>query len=150
MVKIDIDINENYDELTLTIKAPEMTSEISELMCKLQNTNNKSIIGKIGTKMYILSPQDILLFYSQGQKIFADTIDGTYEVKQRLYEIEALLTVTFFVRISKFAIANLNKIKDIEMFFDGSLIVNFINVKQETISRRYVSKVKKYLGLGGK
>lgn len=149
-MKIDIDINENYNELSLTIKAPEMTLEISELMRKLQNTDNKTIIGKIGTKMHILSPQDIVIFYSQGQKIFADTIDGTYEIKQRLYEIEENLTVTFFVRISKFAIANINKIKDIEMFFDGSLVVNFINGKQETISRRYVTKVKKYLGLGGK
>lgn len=149
-MKIDIDINENYDEFTLVIKAPEMTEEITELMTKLKNNSNKNIIGRIEQKLHILNYKDILVFYSEGQKIYADTMNGTYEVKQKLYEIEERLVEKSFVRISKFAIANINKIKNIEMFFNGSLVVNFINGKQEMISRRYVSKVKEYLGLGGK
>ncbi|KNF08510.1 transcriptional regulator, LytTR family [Gottschalkia purinilytica] len=149
-MKIDIDINEDYQETTITIKSPEMTSEIIELMEKIKGTKNKSIIGNYNQKIYILNPEDILVFYSKEQKVFADTIDGTYEVKQKLYELEDELKLLSFVRISKFAIANINKIKDIEMFFNGSLVVNFINGKQETISRRYVQKVKEYIGIGGK
>ncbi|TDT63800.1 LytTR family DNA-binding domain-containing protein [Fonticella tunisiensis] len=149
-MKIDIDIDENYKETTITIKAPEMNSEIAEILQKLKNTKSKSIIGKDNQKMYILNPQDILVFYSKGQKVMADTIDGTYEIKQKLYELEDELRGISFVRISKFAIVNINKIKNIEMFFNGSLIVNFINGRQEIISRRYVAKVKEYIGIGGK
>lgn len=148
-MKIDIDINENYKEITLTVKAPEMTPEVVDLIGKLKTTN-KNVVGRIEQKMHVLNPQDILLFYSQEQKIFADTMKGTYEIKQKLYEIEEELKGEGFVRISKFAIANINKIRDMEMFFNGSLVANFINGKQEAISRRYVSKVKEYLGIGGK
>ena len=148
-MKIDIDINNSYKEIILTIKAPEMTPEVVEIIGKLKTTN-KNIVGRIEQKMHILNPKDILLFYSQGQKIYADTTNDTYEIKQKLYEIEDDLKGEGFVRISKFAIANINKIRDIEMFFNGSLVVNFINGKQEAISRRYVSKVKEYLGIGGK
>ncbi|MEG0775814.1 LytTR family DNA-binding domain-containing protein [Clostridium sp.] len=149
-MKIDIDINKDYEETTIIIKAPELTSEIMELMQKLKNTKSKSIVGNDNQKMYILNPKDILLFYSEEQRVKADTINGCYEIKQKLYELEEELYELGFIRISKFAIANVNKIKDIEMFFNGSLVVNFINGRQEVISRRFVSKVKEYIGVGGK
>lgn len=149
-MKIDIDINKDYEETTIIIKAPELTSEIMELMQKLKNTKSKSIVGNDNQKMYILNPKDILLFYSEEQRVKADTINGCYEIKQKLYELEEELYEFGFIRISKFAIANVNKIKDIEMFFNGSLVVNFINGRQEVISRRFVSKVKEYIGVGGK
>ena len=149
-MKIDIDINKEYKDITVVIKAPEMSAEITELMQKLEGSKSKSIVGKHRDKLYILDPQDIILFYSQGQKVLADTSKGTYEVKQKLYELDEMLKDISFVRISKFAIVNIKKIKDIDIFFNGSLVVNFNNGRQETISRRYVSKVKEYLGMGGK
>ncbi|GAA0182323.1 LytTR family DNA-binding domain-containing protein [Clostridium sediminicola] len=149
-MKVHMDINEEYDELTIVVKAKRITDEVKEIMEKLQNKKEKTIIGKLNQKMYILNPKEITLFYSNNQKIYADTKEQTFEVKEKLYELEELLKGYSFVRISKFAIANVNEIKNIEMFFNGSLVVNFNNGKQETISRRYVSKVKKFIGLGGK
>lgn len=149
-MKIDIDINKDYEETTIIIRAPEMNGEITELMQKLNSSKSKSIVGKNNQKIYVLNPQDILLFYSEDQKVMADTANGTYEVKEKLYELENELSELNFVRISKFAVVNISKIKNIEMFFNGSLVVNFINGRQEVISRRYVAKVKEYIGIGGK
>lgn len=149
-MKIHMDINKDYDELTVIIKAKEITKEVTNLMEKLENNKDKTIVGKNNQKMYILNPQDITLFYTSNQKVYADSKDGTFEVKEKLYELEESLKGYSFVRISKFAIANINEIKNIEMFFNGTLVVNFNNGKQETISRRYVSKVKNFIGLGGK
>lgn len=149
-MKIDIDLNPEYKDITVTIKAPEMKTEVTELMNRLQSPKSKSIIGKIDQKLFILNPHDIVIFYSNEQKVLAETMDKAYEVKQKLYELEEELGGESFVRISKYAIVNIDKIKDIEMFFNGSLVVNLVNNKQEYISRRYVSKVKQYIGMGGK
>jgi DNA-binding LytR/AlgR family response regulator len=149
-MKIDIDINKDYTGLEVIVRAPEMTAEVTDLMQRLKNPRVKNLVGKDNQKMFLLNPRDVLLLYSKEQKVFADTMSGTYEVKQKLYELEEELRGDSFVRISKFAIVNVDKIRDIEVFFNGSLVVNLINSKQEFISRRYVSRVREYLGLGGK
>jgi len=76
-------------------------------------------------------------------------MERQYESKDKLYELEEKLSKHGFVRLSKYAIANIHMIKRIEVEFNGSLVVHFKNGKCEGISRRNVSKVKNYLGIGG-
>lgn len=151
-MKIDLDINDDYQEVTVVIKAPSIDDVVMDIMEKLKSESKKekSIVGKKNQKVYILNPKDIIMFYSEEQKVLADTSEGSFEVKMKLYEIEELLAKTSFVRISKFTIVNVKRIKNIELFFNGSLIVNLSNGKKETISRRYVKQVKEFIGMEGK
>ncbi|MDQ0151285.1 LytTR family DNA-binding domain-containing protein [Eubacterium multiforme] len=149
-MKIQLDIDEEYEEALVIIKSKEMTEEISEILKKLKSIKKRNVIGLENEKIYILNPDDILVIYSKDQKVFVDTINKTYEVKKRLYELEDELRGESFVRISKFAIANVDKIRNIEVVFNGNLVVNFINGRKETISRRYLQKVKDFIGMGGR
>jgi DNA-binding LytR/AlgR family response regulator len=151
-LKIDLDINDNYEEVTVVIKAPSIDDVVMDIMEKLKSESKKekSIVGKKNQKVYILNPKDIIMFYSEEQKVLADTSEGSFEIKMKLYEIEELLAKTSFVRISKFTIVNVKRINNIELFFNGSLIINLSNGKQETISRRYVKQVKEFIGMEGK
>lgn len=149
-MKIEMDIDKKYEELTLRIQAPELTNEINELLANLNTNRKTTLAGVIDQKIYVLDPGNILLLYSEGSKILADTLENTYEIKQKLYECEEMLLQHGFVRISKSAIVNVRKIKSIEMYFNGSLMVKFPNNRQEIISRRYVNQVKSFIGLGGK
>ncbi|MGL5068761.1 MAG: LytTR family DNA-binding domain-containing protein [Sarcina sp.] len=151
-MKIDLDINDNYEEITVVIKARSIDEVVIDIMEKLKSENKKekSIVAKKNQKVYILNPKDIIMFYSEEQKVLADTSEGNFEVKMKLYEIEELLARTSFVRVSKFTIVNVKKIKNIELFFNGSLIINLSNGKKETISRRYVKQVKEFIGMEGK
>ncbi|WP_297518930.1 LytTR family DNA-binding domain-containing protein [uncultured Clostridium sp.] len=151
-MKIDLDINDNYEEVTVVIKAPSIDDVVMDIMEKLKSESKKekSIVGKKNQKVYILNPKDIIMFYSEEQKVLADTSEGSFEIKMKLYEIEELLAKTSFVRISKFTIVNVKRINNIELFFNGSLIINLSNGKQETISRRYVKQVKEFIGMEGK
>lgn len=149
-MKVDLEVNQNYEETIIVIKTPKVTDEITELIHQLKTSKPKNIVGKSENRMVILKPNDIVCVYSENQRVKADTKNGTYEIKQRLYEIEKELGNLSFVRISKSAIANINQIRDIEVSFNGSLVINFINGKKEYISRQYVLKVKEYLGIGGK
>lgn len=149
-MKFDIDINNDYKEIVIVIKAPEMNQEVTDLITKLQSKKTNTISGIMNEKIFVLQPDEIMLFYTEAKKVYADTINGSYEIKQKLYEIEADLEGTSFIRISKSAIVNIKLIKNIEIVFNGSLVVKFANGHEEIISRRFINKVKEFIGLGGK
>ena len=148
-MKINIDVNESYKDLEVVVKTPKITNEVTSILEILKLQQQKNIIGNKNEKIYILNPKDILIFYTSSQKVLADTLENSFEIKMKLYEIEELLKDTSFVRISKFSIVNVTKIKNIELSFNGYLIVNLINGKQESISRRYTQKVKDFIKIGG-
>lgn len=151
-MKFDIDINPSYEDISVVIKSPDMNAEVTGIMTKLQTdtVQQETISGRIDQKIFVLDPKDILLFYSENGKVMADTMEASYEIKQKLYAVEESLKQSTFIRISKSAIVNVKRIKNIEMFFNGSLVVKFHNGHEEIISRRYVAKVKEFIGMGGK
>ena len=148
-MKIDIDIDKRYEEIQVILRSNEMNDETIEILEKLKTTKNKYILGKSDKKVYIVDVKDIYFFYSENQKVFVETEDFRYEVDERLYEIEDNFKNTSFIRVSKFSIVNLKKVKNIDMSFSGNLTINFINGKKESISRRYISKIKKKKKNGG-
>ena len=77
----------------------------------------------------------------------AQTIGGVYDLKERLYELEARLDRHAFVRISHSEIVNLRKITALDLSLTGT---NRITLTGGTVcwaSRRYVKKIKEALGL---
>ncbi|CEQ31038.1 response regulator [[Clostridium] sordellii] len=148
-MKIDIDIDKKYKEIQVILKSPDMDEETLEILEKLKTRKTKYILGKKDKKIYILDINEVYIFYSENQKVFVETNDCKYEVEERLYEIEENLKSTSFVRVSKFAVVNMKKVRNIDMHFNGNLTMNFINDKKENISRRYISKIKDYLNNGG-
>ncbi|CEQ12364.1 response regulator [[Clostridium] sordellii] len=148
-MKIDIDIDKKYKEIQVILKSPDMDEETLEILEKLKTRKTKYILGKKDKKIYILDINEVYIFYSENQKVFVETNGCKYEVEERLYEIEENLKSTSFVRVSKFAVVNMKKVRNIDMHFNGNLTMNLINNKKENISRRYISKIKDYLNNGG-
>ncbi|CEN82716.1 response regulator [[Clostridium] sordellii] len=148
-MKIDIDIDKKYKDIQVILKSPDMDEETLEILEKLKTRKTKYILGKKDKKIYILDINEVYIFYSENQKVFVETNECKYEVEERLYEIEENLKSTSFVRVSKFAVVNMKKVRNIDMHFNGNLTMNLINNKKENISRRYISKIKDYLNNGG-
>lgn len=149
-MKLDIDIDDQYEETTVVIKTNELTKEIEDIIKTIRTSTKKTIVGKSDEKLYIINPHEIYRMYGENQKVLTETETGIYELTNKLYELEEQFQNTSFVRVSKSAIVNFDKVKNMEMFFNGTMCVNFDNGKQEFVSRRYVSKIKQYLGMGGK
>ena len=107
----------------------------------------KCLVTNHNEKIYILKPSEIHYFYSENQKILAKTTDKVIQIKLKLYEIEEMLGNKGFIRISNSVIANINKIDNIEMSFNGVMCIRFKNGDKEYSSRRYVKKIKEALAL---
>ncbi|MBU5298809.1 LytTR family transcriptional regulator [Clostridium sporogenes] len=149
-MKIDIQIDDNSKETRVVIYTSEITEEVQAILNNLKRVQQKYILGMKDEKIYILNPDEISFFYSEKGKVFAQTYNLVYEIKEKLYKLEENLKGTSFVRISKSAIANVDKIKNLEILFNGNMCINFFDGKQEYISRRYIKKIREYLNIGGK
>ncbi|MHC1748581.1 MAG: LytTR family DNA-binding domain-containing protein [Cellulosilyticaceae bacterium] len=146
-MKIEIQIDSAIQEDKLVIYTKQITDEIQKLIKKLENECIEVITGVYEEKIYILKPDDINYFYAEEQKILAKTTDKVIQVKLKLYEIENILEEKGFLRISNSVIANINKIDNIEMSFNGVMCIRFKNGDKEYSSRRYVKKIKESLAL---
>ncbi len=99
---------------------------------------NTSFVASKNGIISRLSPENILFFEATNKKVFATTKNGEYEIKQRLYEIEALLKERNFLRISKSTIVNLDKIVSYRPDSDRTLVVFLSNKQTVRVSRSFV------------
>ena len=72
---------------------------------------------------------------------------GEYVLRLRLYELEKRLPSDQFVRISNSEIINLKKVNSFDLSLTGTICVRLSNGTTTYVSRRYVSKLKKILGI---
>lgn len=146
-MKVEVRIDETLEENKIVIFTNKVTNEVQEIVNKLKVGENKVYTGTRDQKTYLLNPKDIFYFYAENQKVLVKAGDNILQVKLKLYEIEEQIRGTNFIRISNSVIANIDKIKNFEITLNGTLCIKFINGDVEYSSRRYVGKIKKYLGL---
>ena len=91
----------------------------------------------------------MIRIYLNSGKVVAVTDKGEYILRLRLYEIEKLLLTDQFIRISNSEIINLKKVNNFDLSFTGTICVKLSNGITTYVSRRYVPKLKKILGIWG-
>lgn len=145
-MKVKVNIDEKLDEIFIDIYTPSEDERLKSILDNLQM--KKSILnGYIDEKVYLLEINNIYSIYAENKKVYAHTKDRIYRVNHRLYELEEILDKKRFVRISNSAIINIYKIENLEAAINGMITINFKNGEKEYISRRYLKKVKKALGI---
>lgn len=144
---IEIKIDNSLLNPKIILITPNMTEEINEIINELENISPKIISGFKDSKTYILNQDEIINIYANDKKVFAVTKDGEYTIRFRLYELEKRLNKNKFVRISNSEIINLRKVKNFDLSFNGTICVKLSNANTTYVSRRYVSKIKKILGV---
>ena len=113
----------------------------------LSSKTPEVITGFYNDLAEILSPDDIIRIYAEDGKIFASVNSKEYILRQRLYELEEQLNKYSFVRISNSEIINLKKVRNFDLSLSGTICVTLSDGTATYVSRRYVSKIKKVLGL---
>ena len=136
-VRINTDASLAEDEIV--INCAELTDEIVRIEKLLSEMQEEAYIeGFDGETDYRIRLGDILFFETEDGLVFAHTADSCRRVKQRLYELENRLPSNF-IRISKSAIMNKNRISSITKNFTSSSLVCFQgSYKQVYVSRKYL------------
>lgn len=147
MVQIEIKIDSSCAEPKIIIMTASITEEVAQLMKQLSEESPAVIAGFRDDKLEILEQEDLIRIYANAGKVFAVTRDGEYSIRSRLYELEERLDGRRFVRISNSEIINLSMVDHFDLSFTGTICVKLSNGMITYVSRRYVSKIKKILGI---
>lgn len=146
-MQIEIKIDNSCKEPKIIVVTNKITDEINKLVKKLAEDTPQLLAGVQGDVLKILDQHDISRIYATNGKVYAETEDGEYLLRLRLYELEERLDKNNFVRISNSEIINLKKVKAFDLSYTGTICVSFLNGTVAYVSRRYVKKIKQVLGI---
>lgn len=146
-MEIEIKIDGNYKEPKIIILTEKMSDEINLLVKKIMEDVPQMIAGFQDDQLKVLEQDEIFRIYTANNKVFANTSDGDYSLRLRLYELEERLEKNDFVRISNSEIINIRKVKAFDLSFTGTICVKLIDGTVTYVSRRYVPKIKQILGI---
>ena len=137
------------EEPVTLITTARMTDEVNRIVDFINQSDAVTTIisGIKNGKVELLEQQSLIRIYAEEGKVFAKTEYDLYQLRLRLYELEERLDDTLFVRISNSEIVNLKKVKNLDLSFVGTICMELSNGDVSYVSRRYVSKIKRLLGL---
>ena len=144
-MKVRIELDPQMDEPEMIIRAPRLTEDLAQLQQMILDRKMATLTFYKDRSEYFVNVSEILFFETDGEKIYGHTREDAYEVRQKLYELEEILPITF-CRISKSTIVNAKQIYSIEKSFSGTSTVNFYQThKQVHVSRHYYQLLKERL-----
>ena len=144
---IEIKIDEKFSEPKIVIYTKQMNQDLSEIIDNNSLINKKTLKAFKDGKMYILNQKDIETIYAENNKIYTRCNNELYTLKNRLYELENILNKKSFIRISNSEIINFDKVENIDFKILGTLVINFKSKNKAYASRRYIPKLKEFLGI---
>lgn len=146
-MQVEIKIDSGQQTPKVVVIADAITEEVNEIVRRLSEESPKVITGFLDDKVTILEPSSISRIYANNGKVYAVTKEKEYVLRLRLYEAEERLSRCNFVRISNSELINLDWVKNFDLSFVGSICVTLLDGTVTYVSRRYVSKIKKVLGI---
>ncbi|MFJ6209948.1 LytTR family DNA-binding domain-containing protein [Lysinibacillus sp. NPDC092081] len=146
-MKVEVSIDPACKEPKVIIHTDKMTDEIENLMQCIASAemNTLSVLSYKGVEF--INCGDIVRIYTEQKKVFVQTMVSIYNVRFRLYELEEKLNTQLFVRISNAEMVNRNMIIHMDISKTGTIGVELKGGIKTYASRRYVTKIKKKLGL---
>lgn len=145
-MKIEIDIDEKYDDTEIVIHAKKLTADIEKIV-SLMRVINMQISVNSKDETFLLDIGKILYIEAVDRKTFVYTESETYESDLKLYEMEQELLEHDFLRVSKQTIVNIRMIKSLKADIDRKIRVTLKNDEQIIVSRMYSDELRRKLGL---
>lgn len=139
---------ENYDKYkTMLELSGFIISENAEFTFKENDYKQETFIGEINAKYEIIHYSNIVFIESFGHEISLHTLEKTYQIREKLFEVEGVLYDKGFIRINKSQIINKKAIKEIIPTFNSRINLLMKNNTKLTVTRNYNQSFKRSIGL---
>ena len=144
-INVATNISKELEKIEVVINTPELTEEVNVIVNSIMGISNsiKQIVGTKDNKIYLLTIDEIICFYSEEKNNYCKTKNGIFKVKEKLYELEEKLSKGDYVRISNSCIINLKYVDSFDTSIIGTIEVMFKDGSKEYVSRRRVKDVMK-------
>ncbi len=131
-----------YIELHTARVTPEITALVNQL-----SEGASRLLGFKGEEVIPLNLSELIRVYTEEGRVMAETDYGILTLRYRLYEIENMLNGPSFLKISNSEIINFAKVRSMNMGISGTITVTLSSGTKTFVSRRYVARIKDFLGL---
>ena len=139
------------ERMAITAEKVEQQLQLLRLAARQLPDTEKvldSILGRNAGRTYLLKPENILYFTTEGKNVVAVTIDGVYTLQCSLSYLESHLPKQIFLRCHNAYIVNLKKIEYIAPFFKNAYCITIAGItKTVPVSRTFAKNLKQRLCL---
>ena len=147
IMKLRLDIDQQYTEEQIIIEAPALSSKIQKVQDFVQSLDQKETIkGKFQDQVYLIQISKIQRVYIENRKVLAETDSQTYALDIRLYQASEILPASF-IQISQSEIVNIDAISHLKLTSNGLIEIYLKNESFTYSSRRYLKTIKEKLEL---
>lgn len=138
-MKFRIEVDENLADDEIVLRCRNLDEDMLELQRQLTGITKASGALEVyrGEADYYLKFSEIIFLETDGGIVVVHTKDQIFQTKQKLYELEEQLPLSFF-RVSKSTILNTREIRCIHKNITGASEIEFSGSSKRTyVSRNY-------------
>lgn len=134
------------DQIDVVFRSDQIDSDIETMMQEIAWYIPKklTVLDRDGCPS-VINENDIITVCADGKQVRVITHEGVYRAKQSLQGVEGMLSDRMFLRISRFELVNLAKIRKYDFTIVGTLRIEFEGGMETWASRRYIPLIKEKL-----
>lgn len=142
-INISFSKNKSIEGIDVVITASEKDQQVLSLMDRLRDPLSEKITAYDPSGSAVtIHEKDIISISVDNKKLKVVTETGVFELTKRLKDIEKTLHPTLFLRISRYEIINIDKVKRFDFPISGTLQIEMVNGMTTWASRRYIAEIK--------
>lgn len=135
-----------YSEERINNVLNNLAEEFSKNSSAIKDSNITKITVNLDSKMFVLSTNDILYIEADEKETHIFTENGMYSSKMKISQLESVLTDNLFFRCHRSYIVNIDKIVEVEPWFNSTYILKVTNSNFKiAVSRNKVKELKEIL-----
>lgn len=132
------------------IERPDHQADSARILALLEELGSRDrylsrLVIKDGVRSYLQAVNEIDWLEADGKYIKVHVGRNHQSIRETMKQLESLLDPRHFMRISRGAIINLDRIKEIQPWFHGDLVVIMQNGAEVTSTRSYREGLKRLL-----
>lgn len=147
MKKINIRFEQDcsLETIEVTVRAAGRDEYVEELLSKLAYDPTLITVSDENGVVKTISPDEIYFISVNGRTTDIVLENVRYSVKRSLQSIEEVLDSRRFIRISRYEIINIRKVKQYDFTLKGTLRIEFKNGLEAWASRRSIPAIRRML-----
>ncbi len=145
-INVQLRIERDLEDISVTVVASEHDEQVETLMARIADPLADTLIVLDEDGVAILMPEGHIISVSAEKKrVKVVSEDGDFWMRTSLQELEHSLNPTSFLRISRYEIVNLNKVRRFDFSISGTLRVEMTDGSETWASRRYIRAIRERL-----
>ena len=144
-MKLRIEVSDECTENEVIIRCSNVDETVQKIQAYIQSLATPKLTFYKGNQEFYLTLAEILFFETEGEQVYAHTVNDAFRVRHRLYELEDMLP-RVFARAAKGLIVNTARIYAINRNLTSSSQIKFMDThKHVYVSRHYYKALKERL-----